>query len=314
MLKYPKLKLINKPNSGKADSLNQGIKIAESELVAVVDADSYPAKDSFKKLVGYFDDDKLGAVTCSIIPRNREGFFERLQTIEYYVIAFSRKLLEYIDAIYVTPGPLTVYRKEALLKIGGFDTKNLTEDIEATWHLTYMGYKRKMCLATHVTTTVPNKLKAWYKQRRRWSTGGLQCQSKYKKYFLKNGMLGFFILPFFFLQLFLGLLGLSIFVYLITTRFIRDYLFVKYSISAGTPIITMNEFFITPSFLNYLGIILFVFGTLFTILMLYIMKSGVLAKQNIFNISFYLLFYLSVYPFIMITALYNFFMGTGKWR
>jgi len=312
--KYPKLRLIDKENSGKGDSLNQGIKISKGELVAVVDADSYPAKDSFGKMVGYFDDSEVGAATCVFVPRNRNNFLEKLQVIEYNVIAFTRKLLGYVDAIYVTPGPLALYRKNALEKIGGFSTKNMTEDIEATWHLAYEGYKRKMCLATYATTTVPNKFKPWYKQRRRWNIGGLQCISKYKGCFLKKGMLGFFILPFFVMQLFLGLLGLSISIYLITTRIISNYIFTRYSIYVGTPLITMNDLFITPSFLNYLGVILFITGAIFTIMLLVIMKEKILRKQNIFNIFFYFIFYLSMYPFIMIVAIYHFFKGTGTWR
>ncbi len=311
---YPKLTILNKENSGKADSLNQGLEMAKGELVAVVDADSYPDKGSFEKMIGFFDDKKVGAVTCVFIPRNDKRFFERLQAIEYNIIAFTRKLLGYVDAIYVTPGPLALYRKFALKKIKGFDKNNLTEDIEATWHLAFEGYKRKMCLATHATTTVPIKFKAWYKQRRRWNIGGLQCISKYKKYFFKKGMLGFFILPFFALQLFLGLLGLSIFVYLVSTRFISNFFYTKYSIELGTSILTMNDLLITPSFLNYLGVILFISGAVFSILVLFIMKSQILVKQNIFNLLFYLLIYLSVYPFIMITALYQFIRGTGTWR
>lgn len=311
--KFSKLKVINKENSGKADSLNQGIEIATGELIAVVDADSYPEKDAFSKLVGFFDDEKVGVATPFIVPRNRKSFFERLQSIEYSVIAFTRKLLGYVDAIYVTPGPLAIYRKDALEKIGGFDTQNITEDIEATWHLTKEGYKRKMCLNARATTTVPTKLKIWFKQRRRWNLGGLQCISKYKGDFFKKGMLGFFILPFFVLQLFLGLLGLSIFVYLITSRAISNYLFVNHSINVGTSVITMDNLLITPSFLNYLGVILFVFGTIFTIAVLFIMKEKFLVKQNIFNLLFYLLIYLSVYPFIMITSLYHYFRGIRKW-
>ena len=312
--KYKKLKLVNKKNSGKADSLNQGLKIAKGELVAVVDADSYPAKGSFEKMIGFFDEENVGAATCVFTPRNKNKFFEKLQEIEYVVIAFTRKLLGYVDAIYVTPGPLALYRTSALKKIGGFDKNNLTEDIEATWHLAYEGYDRRMCLATNATTTVPTKFKAWYKQRKRWNIGGLQCISKYKKCFFQKGMLGFFILPFFVLQLFLGLIGLSIFVYLISTRFISNFFYTRYSIELGTSIITMNDFLITPSFLNYLGVILFVAGGLFAILVLFIMKQKILGKQNLFNILFYLLFYLAIYPFIMITALYHFFRGTGTWR
>jgi len=312
--KYSKVKVYTKKNGGKASALNFGLKKARTDLIAVVDADSYPAKEAFSKMVGFFDDQTVGAVTCFFIPRNRKAFFERLQTIEYHIIAFTRKLLDYVDAIYVTPGPLALYRREALVKIGGFDEKNMTEDIEATWHLAYEGYNRRMCLQTYATTTIPKKLNEWYRQRRRWNIGGLQCISKYKKCFLQRGMLGFFILPFFALQLFLGLLGLSIFFYLTTTRIFNNYLFAKYSVSLGTPLITMEDFLITPSFLNYLGVVLFILGAIFTLIVLGIMKSGVLKKQNIFNILIYLLIYLSVYPFIMISSLYHFFTGKRKWR
>jgi cellulose synthase/poly-beta-1,6-N-acetylglucosamine synthase-like glycosyltransferase len=313
--KYEKVRVYTKKNEGsKAGALNFGLKKVNSEIFGVVDADSYPLKDSIKKMVGFFDDKKVGAVTCIFVPRNNKKFIEKIQAIEYNVIAFTRKLLDYVDAIYVTPGPLALYRREALEKIGGFDTNNMTEDIEATWHLAYEGYQRRMCLATKATTTVPNKLKAWYRQRRRWNIGGLQCISKYKKCLGKKEMLGFFILPFFVMQLFLGLIGLSIFFYLLTTRIISNFLYTQYSIEVGTPLVTMNDFMITPSFLNYLGVILFFLGVCFTLMALWILKAKVLTKRNIFNMFFYFLFYLSIYPFIMISAVYNFIKGGTKWR
>lgn len=313
--KYKKVKAFTKENEGsKAGPLNFGLSKVKTELVAVVDADSYPAEDSFGKMVGFFDDATVGAVTCIFRPRNKKTFFERLQAAEYNMIAFTRKLLDYVDAIYVTPGPLALYRKTALDKIGGFDKKNMTEDIEATWHLAFEGYHRRMCLATHATTTVPKKIIPWYKQRRRWNIGGLQCIAKYKGTFLKRGMLGFFILPFFVLQLFLGLIGLSIFFYLTITRIISNYVFTTYSISVGTPLITANDLLITPSFLNYLGVILFIAGAVFTFGVLCIINRELVKKHNLFNIFFYLVVYLSVYPFIMISAVYNFLKGGASWR
>ena len=314
MKKYSNLKLIDKENTGKGDSLNVGIEKAEGELIAVIDADSYPAKDSFKKLVGFFEEEKVGAVTCVIVPRNAERFFEKLQSIEYRVIAFTRKLLGYVDAIYVVPGPLAIYRTSALNEIGGFDSKNMTEDIEIIWHLTKAGYERRMGLSTYVTTTVPNKFKKWYSQRRRWNIGGLQCIAKYREYFLKKGMLGCFILPFFVIQLFLGLLGLGVGVYLLITRFLKNYIFAKYSIQIGTSLVTINDLHITASFLDYLGVILFVAGFAFTLVVLSIMKTTSLKKHSFFNLLFFSIVYLSAYPFIMVGAIYSFMRKNYRWR
>ncbi len=313
--KYSRLIIIdNKKNLGKAGSLNKGLKIAKGELVAVIDADSYPSKESFKNMIGFFNDEKVGAVTCPIVARNKIKFIEKLQAIEYKVIAITRKLLDYVDAIYVTPGPLALYRKKALDEIKGFDKNNITEDIEATWHLTYNGWDRRMCLPVSVSSTVPCKFMEWYKQRRRWNIGGLQCIWKYRDSIGRKGMLGWFIVPFFILHTFLGLLGLGIFFYLTSRRIISNYLLTTYSISVGTPILTMDALLITPSILNYLGIALFVFGAIFTLLVLSLFKEKILKRQNILNILFYLIFYLMIYPFIMIGAIIHMMKGKRTWR
>jgi biofilm PGA synthesis N-glycosyltransferase PgaC len=313
--KYSRLVLVNNPtnlgNAGK--SKNAGLKYATGELIAFVDADSYPAKDSLKKMVGFFEDAEVGAVTCPILVRGDKTFLERLQGIEYRIIALTRKLLGYVDSIYVTPGPLALYRKKAIDEVKGFDGQNMTEDIEITWNLTAKGWKREMSLATEVSTTAPNKLKDWYKQRRRWTLGGLQCISKYKKDFLKRGMLGTFVIPFFVIQFFLGLLGLTVFFYITITSAISNYILAKYSIPAGVPLLTIDSLFITPSFLDYLGIIIFVVSLIFTLISLGIMKKVSQNKTNIFNLLFFSIFYMAVYPFITISAIYNYFKRNNKW-
>jgi cellulose synthase/poly-beta-1,6-N-acetylglucosamine synthase-like glycosyltransferase len=315
--KYPKVRVIDhKKNLGKAESINDALKIVKSELVSVVDADSYPATDSLKKMVGYFEDQKVGAVTCVVIARNTNKFIERLQAIEYKMIALTRKLLDYVEAIYVTPGPLAIYRKKALDEIGGFDKKNMTEDIEVTWHLTYAGWKRKMCLSTTVSSTVPNKIRSWFRQRRRWNVGGLQCISKYRKDLFnpKKGMLGFFIIPFFILSTFLGLLGLSIFFYIVTRKAISNFLYARYTIVATTPLLTLEDVYITPTILNYLGIAMFFLGFIFLLIVFAVLKEKVLKKENILNIPFYMIIYMAFYPFIMLTAIGHIIRGKRVWR
>lgn len=314
--KYPKLKLINnKKNLGNAArSQNVGLKYAKGDIIAVVDGDSYPAEQAISKMIGFFNDKKVGAVTCPSRAKNRSKFIEKLQAIEYNVIAFTRKLLDYVDAIYVTPGTLALYRKKALDDIGGFDENNMTQDIEATWHLTFKGWHRRMCLDTYVQTTVPSKFRAWFVQRKRWNIGGLQCINKYKKHLFSKGMLGLFIIPFFVFSTFLGLVGLSIFFYLVIVRILKQYLLLKFSFLANTATVTLEQFYFTPSVLNYLGVVLFIFGTLFVVFILIILKDEAIKKKSFFNLLFYMLVYLSVYPFIMVTAIIDLMRGKARWR
>ena len=311
---YPKLKILNKQNSGKADSLNVALKFALGELVIVVDADSYPHKDALSKLIGFFDNPKTGVATATAVPRNNNTLLENLQAMEYRVIAFTRKLLGYIDSIYVAPGTLAIYRKKALLDIGGFDKTQMTEDVEITWRLIKHGWKVKMCLDAYVTTTVPNKIKAWYRQRRRWSVGGLQCLVKYRKNFLKDGMLGLFIIPFFALGFFLGVVGLGILIYLSGLRIIRNYLFTKYSLEVGVPVLTLNNLYFTPTVLNYFGFLLFFLFLIFNLFVFSIMKDVYFKKQSFFNLLFFMVVYIMIRPILTVVSIYNLFIGRRVWR
>ena len=312
--KYANLRVIDKKNSGKADSINYALKYVLGEVVIVVDADSYPDKESLKKMLGFFDNPEVGAVTATCIPRNSKTKFEKMQAIEYRAIALTRKLLEFIESIYVVPGTLAVYRKKALMQTKGFDTKNMTEDVEMTWHLSKLGWKVRMCLNAYVTTEVPNKIKAWYKQRRRWALGGLQTIDKYKKSMFSNGMLGYFIIPFFAIGMFLGLIGLIIFAYVFSSKMISSYLTAKYQIVADTPLVTMSSFYFTPGVLNYFGIILFALFFIFNIYLLSLMKDKLFEKQSFFNLFLYMFVYLLIYQITLITAIIHYIKGKNEWR
>lgn len=314
--KYPgRVRLIvNKRNSGgAAEPTNIGVRAAKYPYIAVADADSFPRPDALRKMIGFLQEDpKVGAVTCAVLAQPPVTFMQRLQAIEYTIIAWNRKLLDCVDAVYVTPGPFALYNKRILKKVGLFDTSNLTQDIEIVWRLRSQGYTARMCLATHVYSATPTRLRDWFKQRIRWNVGGLQTLVKYKHLFLRNGMLGSFIVPFFALSLCLGLFGLGMYCYLTFRRLYLTYLTADYSLYADTALLHLPDLMFSPSILNYFGITLFVAGIFFTILGLQIMKTHPI-KGNIFNILFYLLVYLTIYPFIMITALYKYMRGTYSW-
>ena len=259
------------------------------------------------------EDEKIGAVTCAVLAKKPETFIQKLQSIEYLVIAFGRKILDLVDAVYVTPGPFALYKKKVLLEVGLFDVKNLTQDIEIVWRLRAHGYLARMCLSAKVYSETPNKFRAWWRQRIRWNIGGTQSLIKYKKLLFRKGMLGAFIIPYFSLSLFLGLLGLGIMAYLITRRLLFYYLSTKYSIYAQATILTLQDLTFTPSILNFLGAALFILGGAFTLVVIATMKEGHVKNKNIFNILFYLIVYLSIYPLIMITALTKLIRGKYSW-
>jgi biofilm PGA synthesis N-glycosyltransferase PgaC len=312
--KYSKLIVIDKKNSGKADSLNYALKFVKGDFVAIIDADSYPEKSAFSHMMGYFSDTKVGAVTAACTPLNRETFLGRLQSIEYKVIAFTRKLLGYIDSIYVAPGSLSVYRKVALDEIGGFDKTNMTEDIESTWHILKNGWKVKMSLAAKVKTVVPEKIRVWWIQRVRWTIGGFQVLKKYFRYVFQRNMFGYFVIPFFAFGLSIGLIGVGIFFYLLLGRLFNQAEILLYKMNANVNVISIADFNITPTLLNYFGIVLFLLFLLFTFLVLIGMKDKFLKNENLFEVIFYMTLYLIVYPFMIIWSIYKWSRGEFRWR
>src|SRR3989339_1368900 len=307
--KYPERVLVvqTPKNTGNAaGAKNYGAKFVKTELIGFTDDDSIPQPDAISKMVGFFNDPKVGAVTSRVLVYNREKFISKLQSIEYKLIAFTRKMLGFLDAIYVTNGPLSIYTKKAFDDVGGFDESNLTEDIEITWHFVKKGYKVHMSIPAKVYTLVPDNFKAWYKQRIRWNVGGLQTTSKYKKTLLKCGMLGKFILPFFTISWVLGLFGLSILIYRLFNSMAMRYLSTKYSIEAQTAIITLNDFNFSPSILFFFGIVILIMSITYNAIALIYSKEKDFKRHGLFNIFAYMFFYLLAYPLILITSLYKF--------
>lgn len=307
--------IVNRKNSGgAAQPTNIGIRNAKYDFIAVADADSTPEPDSLIKMIGFLQEDKMvGGVTCAIKAKHRNKFIEKLQAIEYSIIAFTRKLLDSVDGVYIMPGPFALYRKKILEKVGGFDEKNLTQDIEMTWRILYNGYRVRMCLDTAVHSVTPVKFKAWWKQRVRWNIGGLQTLLKYKKVFFRKGVLGLFVVPLFTIGYLTGLLGFIVFSYLILKKIYVSYLSTKFSIYLGTEVLKLSELNLSANILSFFGISLLILGISFTLLGLSVTKEKDLRNKAPMNLAFYFLVYLSIYPVLLIYSAYKFMRGNYTW-
>ena len=314
--KYPEVIALQTPkNTGRAaGAKNFGIKYVTTELIGFSDADSLPNKDAISKMVGVFNDTQVGGVTSRVFVNNPKNYLTRAQAIEYKIIAFTRKLLEFLDAIYVTNGPLSIYRKKAFDQTGGFDMNNLTEDIELTWHLVSKGWKIKMSIPAIIRSYVPKNIKDWFHQRIRWNVGGIQTVAKYRKKFLETGMLGLFIMPFFALSWFLGITGLVFLTYRLTNFFMMKFLVARYSVAANVALVSTDSFSVNPSILFIFGIVLFSLGLAYTVVALsYSKESGRIIGHPIRDIFIYSFFYLLMYPPLLIVSFYKYLRGYNTW-
>jgi len=310
MKKYRNLKLISKENSGKADSLNVALKKSKGEIIAVVDADSYPSPDSIMKMIGYFEEEKVAAVTSRVLVKNKRNFIEKFQAIDYAVIAWGRKVLDFIGCVYVTNGPLSLYKKKCILEVGGFDPKNMTEDIEITWHLMSLGYKTKMSYSTEVYTTVPDNLKIWIKQRVRWNVGGMQTIVKYRKFFFKTeNLFGYFVLNYVFISFFLTFIGFLLWLRFMILNSVFYINLFPYIFSGYNPFKFWNfNFYI--SFVVVLGLIFLILSFVYYKTT---MSNSEFKKKNLFKIIVYIFIYRPLYLIPYLISLYKAVKGDIRW-
>ena len=315
MRNNPQVKLIDKKNSGKANSLNIGLKAARGELVAVVDSDSFPSRDSLKLLTGYFDNPEMSAMTSFVTVRNcNQNFFAKIQSLEYLILGWSRKLLDFVDSVYVTNGPLSVYRKSYVMKVGGFDPKSVTEDIDITWNLLYHGYKTGMCLNARVSTVVPPSYKKWFKQRTRWGLGGLQALAKYRKMFLRKGMFGIFILPYVSFSIIISLATFVFSIYLILSNILVKSLTTGYSLSTNSAVFTFSDINLYPSVILFYFIVMFTLSITYSYYTLKVTDyERNLTTKKFLNLLFYIFIYLTLYPLVWFASIYRFIVKDHRW-
>lgn len=185
--------LILKANGGKASALNAGLRVAEGEFFACLDADSEVAPDALGNMLAEFSDN-VAIVTPSMRVKKPRTFIQRIQRAEYLVQVLLARIISSIDCQYVAPGPFSIYRTSILHKLGGFDEKNMVEDQEIGYRHQLNHLRIKHCNDGYVFTNAPSSFGGFYQQRNRWYKGGLLCLWQYKQLLLnkKYGDFGVF--------------------------------------------------------------------------------------------------------------------------
>lgn len=193
----PQIELHTKENGGKFTALNYGISKLTTDLVGCLDADSYVHKDSMKKIALYFEDKNTMAVAPSIKLWEPKNILQLLQRVEYGFGIFTRKLYHYMNAIYITPGPFSIFRREVFEKLGGYRHAHNTEDIEIALRMQKNSFKIAHAHDAVVYTVPPKTLKTLLKQRVRWSHGFIKNAVDYRDMIFnkKYGNVGMLVLP-----------------------------------------------------------------------------------------------------------------------
>ncbi|MEW6063345.1 MAG: glycosyltransferase [Nanoarchaeota archaeon] len=288
--------LINQQNQGKGAALNTALKNTKSKFFVSLDADSFVREDALQKLIPCFKNEKTAAVLPLVKLDNRKSIIEKIQSCEYLINFFYKRVMSNMDCIHVAPGPFSVYKTEIIKKLKGFDENNLTEDMEITLRLQKHHYQITQILSAEILTIAPKTFKEFYKQRNRWYKGTIFNMIKYKEMLFnpKYGELGVFFLPTVLLSAIFSVLS----VYLLYTLIFRplfnwlyDISFIHFNL---IPII--NNGLSSFTFLDINLSNLFFAVTIFALVIIWLVFSY---KHTNEKVKTYTAFYIFLYPSIM---------------
>lgn len=225
----PNLIVVDKDNSGKADSLNVGINLAKNPYFCCIDADTVLENDALLRLIKYVIESKELVVACGGILRIANGcsfkqgqlqnialpkdILSSLQIVEYLrAFLFGRTSWSVLNGLLIIAGAFSLFHKKSVQDVGGYNLNTLSEDMELVLRLhRYMREKGKTYRIVFVSdpigwTEVPTSIEMLGKQRMRWHIGLAESLFMNIRMLLnpRYGVIGLLSMPY---QFFIELIG-----------------------------------------------------------------------------------------------------------
>jgi cellulose synthase/poly-beta-1,6-N-acetylglucosamine synthase-like glycosyltransferase/HEAT repeat protein len=226
---YPRLKVVDKENGGKADTLNAGLNIASKEYFCGIDADSLLEPDALLKVASLTLDYGVetpalggnvfpingctvdrGKLTSIALPAHN---LARLQTIEYLRAFMCGRLgWAQLNSLLIISGAFGLFRKERVVSIGGYLTSNerfgkdtVGEDMELVVRIARLMREKKQkyrisyAFNANCWTEVPETMQILKRQRDRWHRGLIDIMFFHRKILFNPayGKMGFLGMPYF---------------------------------------------------------------------------------------------------------------------
>jgi cellulose synthase/poly-beta-1,6-N-acetylglucosamine synthase-like glycosyltransferase len=315
---HPRVTVVHQENGGKHSALNAGIEMAtDAELVGCLDADSFVEKNALREIISCFDNPKVAAATVAMSVFEPKKPLEVMQNVEYVLGIALRHILSSVNGIYVTPGPFSLYRRDIVLKVGGFRFGHQTEDMEMALRLQKEGYWIENAPRARVYTKVPTTVRGLIKQRTRWTSGFLRNVAFDYRGLVANprfGVLGLVVLPLGFLAIVGGILLFFITIIITVQNLVHSYF-----IHSGIPLsyilsqkFSFDVFFIPVSVLLLLGIV----TSIGMVMFVYIGKKVSETPGRLLpGIIAYALIFRFIAPFWLIRSLKDVVLGKKRpWR
>jgi cellulose synthase/poly-beta-1,6-N-acetylglucosamine synthase-like glycosyltransferase len=177
----------------KAGALENGMKMAKGQLIAIFDADFMPKPDCLRRMVDFFTEERIGMVQMRWGHINANySLLTRIQEVlldgHFVVEQASRNRT---GAFFNFNGTAGMWRREAIEWSGGWQHDTLTEDTDLSFRAQLMGWKFVYLLDEDVPAELPVEMNAFKAQQRRWAKGLVQVGLKLMPRLWKHPQLTF---------------------------------------------------------------------------------------------------------------------------
>jgi cellulose synthase/poly-beta-1,6-N-acetylglucosamine synthase-like glycosyltransferase len=172
----------------KAGALQEGLKTATGEFVAIFDADFVPPPDFLVRTIHHFTDPKIGMVQTRWTHINRHySFLTEVEAIlldGHFVLEHSGRARH--DVFFNFNGTAGIWRRQAIEEAGGWQHDTLTEDTDLSYRAQLKGWKFIYRQDIECPAELPIEMTAFKTQQARWAKGLIQTGKKILPRVLKS--------------------------------------------------------------------------------------------------------------------------------
>jgi cellulose synthase/poly-beta-1,6-N-acetylglucosamine synthase-like glycosyltransferase len=164
----------------KAGALEEGLKVARGEFVAIFDADFIPTRDFLTRLMPHFADPGVGMVQARWGHINQDySLLTKIQSIlldGHFVLEHGGR--NRAQRFFNFNGTAGVWRRTVIADAGGWQHDTLTEDLDLSYRAQLRGWRFVFVSDVIAPAEVPVEMNAFKSQQHRWAKGSIQTCRK----------------------------------------------------------------------------------------------------------------------------------------
>ncbi len=172
----------------KAGNINNALNHSTGEIIAIFDIDHIPENEFLTNSLGYFENEKVGAVQVILDYSNSMESYTSKACASLSDNYFGPTILGLNQRGCVTIfGSNSLFRRETLNSIGGYKP-GLAEDLHTSINIHAHGWKTEYVPVSSAKGLVPADLESFNKQQFKWARGVFEVFfEKYPKLIFKLG-------------------------------------------------------------------------------------------------------------------------------